>query len=160
MRSVRLTVAISGRGQLAARTADLESSLRHAMTYCRVVNPGRITADQREQLLVTRVWLEVHQAIVERWLAGTLTGIDKPVDTPPELVDDSVDTPQLLAGFGRLVADLLPATLQLSRRSDMQSLTTRPGKVAAVDIARHVVRIACVPTIDLGWPWAPPTAAR
>lgn len=131
-------------------TTDLESSLRLAIKYCEVVNPSRITADQREQLLVARAWLELHRGIVKGWLAGTLTGIDASVETPPEPLVDFVATPELLADFGRLLGDLLPATVQLSRRSDMQNLTTRSGKVMAVDIARHVVRIACVPTIEPG----------
>lgn len=132
--------------------ADLESSLQHVMTYCRMVNPVRITAVQREQLLVSRTWLEVHQEIVDGWLAGTLSGIDGSVETVPDLVEDPAGTPELLASFAELVRLVMPATLQLSRRQDAKNLTTRSGKVAALDIARHVVRIACVPTIDQGWP--------
>ena len=133
--------------------AELDSSLGLVTSYCTLAGPQSVSAQQHHQLLVATLWVRRIAVLVGHWLDGELVGLDPLIDRPPEDVDASVDVATALADLRALTDRVRPDVVRLAHRRDTRVLPSVGATVMALDLARHVVRIACVATIDRGWPW-------
>lgn len=134
-----------------SNSADLSASLQLATRFCQVADIASLSVVQRHRLRSARTYLTEQREVVDQWLAGSLRSLGANAILP-QPAPRPFETTQELLDLGGLISELTPKALSLASRKDtVYAVAPYDGQIMGRDFAKHLVRVICACTIDLGW---------